>query len=324
MMNIKLKITKGLILFLTLALLSPACSKDEDTTITPDPPTPPAPMGTRYLDTLFTEVTATKEVKYGANTNQSGANTDLLMNIYEPANDTETNRPLIILAHGGGFAEGAKEDFDGLAQKFAKAGYVAATISYRLIGGVADPSLQKAVVDAVQDMKAAVRYFTIDNKFNINPNNIFIGGFSAGAVTALHYAYFQDAEISSAPPELQSYLAASGGLSGNSGNPGASEKVKGVINIAGGLFSANWVSANEPILYSIHGAMDTDVYCDKDPEAQSNPQGDFTEGSCLIHPILDSLGITNQFKKIEGGDHGAYFICSDCDEEMRTFVFNNL
>ncbi|MEL6836655.1 MAG: alpha/beta hydrolase [Bacteroidota bacterium] len=306
----------SMLFFLVLFCLVSACEKEEVTPNTPGP-TP----GTRYLDLLFSEVDSTIGVQYGANTNQAGSNVPLLMNIYQPANDTENNRPLIVLAHGGGFAEGDREDFNDLARKFARAGYVAASISYRLMGGADDPSLQIAVIDAVQDMKAAVRFFNLDNTYRIDPDNIFIGGFSAGAVTALHYAYFDEAEISAVPEELQQYILSTGGLSGNSGNPGGSEQIKGVINISGGLLKADLVDAGDPILYSIHGSLDN---CTIDPDSENNPNGDFIEGSCLIHPILDSFGITNQLRLIEGGDHGAYFSCADCDDEMRRFIFDNL
>ncbi|MEM9822227.1 MAG: alpha/beta hydrolase [Bacteroidota bacterium] len=316
-MDLRIIFAPRLIIFLLVSICCLACSKEEA------PLTPLSPSGTRYLDLVFTEITESKEIKYGSNTDQAGNNIDLWMNIYAPANDPETNRPLILLAHGGGFATGSKEDFDALAKKFAQSGYVAATISYRLLAGN-DPDLGIALIDALHDMKAAVRYFTIDNKFNINPNNIFIGGFSAGAVTALHYAYVDEMDLSSAPAKLQEHANNNNGLTGNSGNEGASEQIKGVLNIAGGIFTVNWIGPNEPILYSIHGTMDTDVYCTKDPEAQNNPTGDFTEGSCLIHPLLDQLGIKNQFRQIEGGDHGAYFTCMDCDEEMRKFVFDHL
>ncbi|MEL6557858.1 MAG: alpha/beta hydrolase [Bacteroidota bacterium] len=315
-MNSILK-TFGTSLFIFILIFAQGCNNEE----MPNPINV-QPDGTRYQDIIFADVQSTMDVVYGENTDQNGSNISLRMNIFEPANDAEAGRPLIILAHGGGFAEGDREDFNELAALFAQSGYVAATISYRLIAG--DGELKFAVVDAVQDMKAAVRYFTIDNKFSIDPDNIFVGGFSAGAVMACHYAYFNDADIPSAPQELQDYLAATGGLSGNSGNAGARESIKGVISISGGIFDADWISANEPVLYSIHGDNDTDVTCTKDPEALTNPDGDFTEGPCLIHPILDSLGITNLFRKIDGGDHGAYFTCEDCDEEMRQFIFENL
>lgn len=278
--------------------------------------------GTRYRDVVFTNAVSSMNVPYGQNTDQDGNTVSLSMNIYEPSNDTLTARPLVILAHGGGFAEGEKEDFNELAEELARSGYVAATISYRLLKG--DGELKFAIVDAVQDMKAAVRFFTIDNKYEIDPDNIFVGGFSAGAVMACHYAYFNDEDIPSAPAALQQYIAENGGLSGNSGNEGGSEAIKGVISISGGLFDADWIGPGEPIMYSIHGDNDTDVTCTKDPEAATDPDGDFTEGPCILHPILDSFGITNLFRKIDGGDHGAYFTCEDCDEEMRQFIADNL
>lgn len=296
-----------------------SCSSDDNMNNPIDPIS-----GIRYNSIVFnsSQIKESRDVVYGRSTTQAGRTIDLSMNIYQPANDTEPNRPLIVLAHGGGFAEGAKEDFDQLAMYFAQSGYVAATISYRFIEG--DGSLKKAVVDAVHDMRAAVRFFTKDDTYNIDNNNVFVGGFSAGAVMALHYAYMDESNLATAPVEIQNHIAATGGISGNSGNPGASEKIKGVISISGGLFKANWVDAGEPILYSIHGDNDSDTTCTIDPESQTNPDGDFTEGPCLIHPLLDELGIRNKFNKIQGGDHGVYFTCNTCDDDMRQFIFESL
>ncbi|MEM0998048.1 MAG: alpha/beta hydrolase [Bacteroidota bacterium] len=277
--------------------------------------------GTRFKDLVFSEVTSERDVKYGQNKSAAGREVDLFMNIYQPAKDTMLVRPLVILAHGGGFTSGQKEDFDDMAQAFAQAGYVAATISYRLMD---EGGLKTAVVDAVQDLMAAIRYFTKDNAYRVDEDNVWVGGFSAGAVMALHAAYFRENELASAPQEIVDHLNATGGFSGNSGNPGASEKIKGVINIAGGLFRADWVSAGEPRLVSVHGTRDKDVAYTKDPAAANNPNGDFTEGSGLIHPIADRVGIVNQLKAIERGKHGAFFTCSECFAEIRNFMYNNL
>lgn len=317
--NIKILIFCTLVFMIALT----ACNKEN--TAMPTDTNPNANQnGTRYKDLVFNDVLTTKEVQYGNATTQAGVDTDLKMNVYEPNNDTETNRPLILLAHGGGYVAGAKEDFDELATSFAKAGYVAATIQYRLMDGD-EPDLKRAVMDAVHDMRAAVRFFNVNSStYKIDVSNVFIGGFSAGAVTALHYAYFDETNFSSAPTELIDYLNSNGGLSGSSGNAGANDQVKGVINIAGGLFRANWIDANEPLLISVHGGADIDVYCDKDPQSASDPNGDFTEGSCLIHPEADAVGITNQLIKIENGDHGAFFACDDCVEKIRAFIFQNL
>ena len=88
------------------------------------------------------------------------------MDIYEPNGDTETARPLIIWAHGGSFIGGSKTDGDvvTLADKFVKKGYVFASINYRIGNDwpITQASATKAVVRAVQDMKASIRFFYKD------------------------------------------------------------------------------------------------------------------------------------------------------------------
>ncbi len=106
----------------TLCLIS-ACNQDEGNKIESDigPKNvsqlvnPVTPNGTRYQDLVFAEVKATRDVVYGQNTDQAGTSVTLKMNIFEPANDQAQHRPLVILAHGGGFTEGTKEGFDSSA-----------------------------------------------------------------------------------------------------------------------------------------------------------------------------------------------------------------
>ncbi|HAS46027.1 MAG TPA: hypothetical protein DCS93_36430 [Microscillaceae bacterium] len=326
--HFKNKYTFNLVSILASLCLISACNQGNNNETTPDSEkkdvsmlvNPVTPNGVRYKDLVFAEVKATRDITYGENTDQSGSKVSLRMNIFEPVNDQVMNRPLVVLAHGGGFAEGSKEDFDSLATSLAQSGYVAATIQYRLLAGD-NARLQIAVVDAVHDMRAAVRFFTKDNQYNIDTQNIFIGGFSAGAVTALHYAYFDNTNLATASPTIKNYIA-SVGFTGTSGNAGASETVKGVINIAGGLFRANWVDAGEPILYSIHGTADPSYT--KEPAAINDPNGDFTEGSGLIHPRANAVNVTNTLKKIEGGNHGAFFNCTECYAEIRAFLAQHL
>lgn len=46
--------------------------------------------------------------------------------------DTLTNRPFILLIHGGGFVGGDKSSWEDECKEFAKRGYVTASINYRL------------------------------------------------------------------------------------------------------------------------------------------------------------------------------------------------
>ena len=104
------------------------------------------------------------------------------MDIYQPKGDQLSKRPLIILAHGGYFLFGDKNEFSEEAVTLAKAGYVVASINYRLIDvESSDTASMKALIDAIQDIRAAVRYFFRDaktvNKYGIDTDRIAIGGY---------------------------------------------------------------------------------------------------------------------------------------------------
>ena len=217
----------------------------------------------RFDQEVFSTVTKTTDITYGANTDYQGVNVILKMDIYQPTGDVLPMRPLIIFAHGGSFIGGDKSNQDqvDLCNHFAKRGYVCATINYRL--GFAFPinaaTATDAVFRAVQDMKAVVRYFREDaataNNYKIDPNIIIAGGTSAGAFTALHLAYLNTyAEL---PASVDTAII--GDLEGNSGNPGYPSNVVAVINLCGALGHANWVTPGDPPLVSMHGTVDGTV-----------------------------------------------------------------
>ncbi len=222
----------------------------------------PCSLWPRYDQEVFGTVTTSIDVPFGANLDYQGVNKILKMNIYEPAGDTLSQRPLIVFAHGGSFVAGDKSNSDqvDLCTHFAKRGYVTATIDYRLgIFPINAANATDAVYRAVQDMKAAVRFFRKDaattNAYKIDPAVIFVGGTSAGAFTALHYAYLDTyAEL---PATVDT--AALGDLEGNSGNPGYSSEVNAVINLCGALGDADWVVPGDEPLCSMHGTSDNTV-----------------------------------------------------------------
>jgi carboxylesterase type B len=106
----------------------------------------------RYATDVFANYTTTSDITYGQNNSYTGANTTLKLDIYQPSGDTETNRPLLIFVHGGSFIGGSKTDGDMVAmcQRFAKKGYVTASIDYRL---------GFFPFDSANAVKAVVRYF---------------------------------------------------------------------------------------------------------------------------------------------------------------------
>ena len=137
----------------------------------------------RYLNEVFTDVNVTTDVVYGTNVTvlpllqgAPPAAQPLVCDIYEPAGDTEVDRPLIIYIHTGNFlpqylngsAVGTKNDSCAveLCSRYAKMGYVVASIDYRagwnpLAATQSERTYQliNAAYRGVQDARTAVRYF---------------------------------------------------------------------------------------------------------------------------------------------------------------------
>ncbi len=211
----------------------------------------------RYNTQLFSAITsdtATYSSVYG-----------LKMNIYQPVGDTLAARPLIILAHGGSFVGGSKDDDSTvvkLCRNFAKRGYVTASIDYRLgnlVSMVSDSVYAtNQVVKAISDGKAAMRFFVQDaattNTYKIDTNNVFIGGNSAGAVLYMHVGYIDS--IAECNASIAGAMAANGGFDGNSGNAGYSYKSKAVINLAGALNTSAFVGYSDKPSVNAQGDAD--------------------------------------------------------------------
>ncbi len=264
--------------------------------------------GSRYLDNVFTTVKKTTVV-FAPTISHLGQNIDLTMDVYEPEGDNLSARPVVILAHGGSFLFGDKSDMQKSCELLAKKGYLAATIDYRLfpflVLGIPDSvKIFDTAIKATGDMKAAVRYFREDaataNLFRADAANIFIGGYSAGAVTALHTA-FLDADDQT-PSFLQTLINNNGGLEGSSGtisNKGYSSTSKAVINMSGGLYRSFWVDNTESPVVSIHGTADGTVPYTYGLAANIA----FLEGSSLVHARAESVGLWNNLLTVPGAGH---------------------
>ncbi len=265
----------------------------------------------RYDTEVFSTVDTSLNIVFGANSNYQNVNTVLKMDIYQPSGDTASIRPLIVFAHGGSFIGGDKSNSDqvDLCTHFAKRGYVTATINYRL--GISFPfdstNATRAVYRAVQDMKAAIRYFRKDaattNLYHIDPNVIFIGGSSAGALTALHYAYLD--QYNELPVAIDT--AVMGNIEGNSGNAGYSTAVNAVINLCGALGKKTWMQPGDEPLVSMHGTADNVVpYNTQMLNLLTVFPILVVDGSYSINRYADSIGVTNAMYTYFGAPHVPY------------------
>jgi para-nitrobenzyl esterase len=267
----------------------------------------------RYRDLIFAEYESTEDVEYGSNLLFNGDPETLLMDVYEPANDSETSRPLVIFAHGGFFIAGDK---DGTEVKpacidLARMGYVTASINYRLgfpIQLELEQPMTEAVLRGVHDMKAAVRWFRKDvaengNTFSINPDEIYIAGVSAGGFIVLQHAYIDD--LSELPGVIDfSNPGLAGGIEGESGNEGYSSEVKAIISVAGAISDTTYIESGDVPACLFHGTGDTVVPFDSDilVIAGAFPVTE-VDGSNSVDQKLSDLNITHCFEIYEGQGH---------------------
>jgi hypothetical protein len=246
-------------------------------------------------------------VVYG---NAEGQSLD--MYVFQPEGDTAAKRPLIVLAYGGSFTAGVKEspDIINLCQAFTLRGFVTASISYRLLQGQVDSaSMLKQAVKAVQDAKAAIRYFYKDaatsNTYRIDTNKIFMGGTSAGAFIGVHLGYLTD--TIGLQQWMKQIIESQGDIEGNSGNPGYSSRVSGIINLAGAIGDTAWIKPGAVPMVSMHGNDDGTVpYCSKLIAPVNNVPIIVVDGSATIKRRTANLGIVNRFYTWRDAGHVPY------------------
>jgi len=235
------------------------------------------------------------------------------MDVYTPAGDTEVNRPLIVMAHGGSFIGGSKQTATmvHLCTEFAKLGYVTASIQYSLtnILNLSDSlNMTVAVMDAVADGKAAIRWFRKDaidgeNQFNIDPEQVFVLGNSAGAILMSHLTYV--AESDELVEFIEEAVNVNGGFEGDAGNDGYSSKVNAFVNCAGGIYNVDYIDEDEPPLISFHGDADGVVPFDCNNVFWED-FGDALINLCGSYPIrqhAENIGLRNEILVFPGANH---------------------
>jgi len=275
----------------------------------------PTCNGTRYSTIGYT-VDSTAALQYGNNTTFGGNNQDLFLDFFEPSGDVATARPLIILAFGGSFIGGAREDMHNLCQFYTSLGYTAASIDYRMYDGPFLPfpdsvDMTTEVLMAVSDMKDAIRFFKEDaatsNTYRVDTNYIFVGGISAGGIVASHAALLDSNDVIES--YIQPLLANNGGWTGNSSNNTQyTDNVIGVLNFSGALRRANYIDSNDPSIFSVHDDGDDVVpYASGYASIFGQPIIGM-EGSFLMEQQAQSVGINSELITIENSTgHVSYF-----------------
>jgi len=283
----------------------------------------PSCDNSRYIDDVFTAIDSTVGVYYGEGVTISGDTIDLFMDIYEPAGDQIEERPVLLLAFGGSFIAGEREDLAWLCRRYAQKGFIAATIDYRLYDLPLFPlpsaqEMEIVVTKSIADFKGAIRYLRSEidngNPYKLDKDLFFVGGISAGSIAAAHTAMLDETDNYS--QQIQDIIDAEGGLEGTVNDLPYSSEVQGYVNFSGGLNDSKWIDATDPPFISVHEDGDPTV-----PYAGgfANIFGFdiiYLEGSKLLMEVADSLNITNHLKTFESNQHVGYFFDDDETTEV--------
>lgn len=253
-------------------------------------------MCTRAAAAPGDDVVFQKDVEYSNPDNQH-----LLVDMAWPARIEGGLLPAMLCIHGGGFRAGDRHGYDALVKEFARRGYVAATVEYRLAPKYPFPA-------AVFDVKACVRWLRANaRKYHIDPTRIGVTGGSAGGHLAQFLGVTADVKQ----------------FEGDGGNPKLSSAVQVVVNqygpsdftksygksvdaaevlplfLGGNLETArqnhvissplNWVTPNAAPTLCIHGTKDNYVAY---------------EQAIWITDRLKACGVECELLTMEGAGHG--------------------
>ncbi|MBK9272162.1 MAG: T9SS type A sorting domain-containing protein [Saprospiraceae bacterium] len=250
----------------------------------------------RYLDPGF-GVQRTANVDYARNISViSGtpAPEDLKVDIYTPVGDSETARPLVLIAHTGSFlpgifnqqVTGSRNDSSVITTAIALAsrGYVVAAYTYRM-GWLPTAteqnertgSLLRAAYRGIQDTRSCIRFFrkTVaedGNPYGIDPDKIAVWGIGTGGYLALGAGSLNDfgevildkfIDTRTLTPYIDSTIM--GNIYGTTqaaiclpNHPNYSSEFKLSVNVGGALGDSTWLDGEEvePAYVGVHCMTD--------------------------------------------------------------------
>jgi acetyl esterase/lipase len=130
------------------------------------------------------------DLEYGRKLNDHQQRESLKLDVYEPK-DGKKKKPVIIFVHGGGFAEGDKQEdlFVKMATAFAKHEYLVFVINYRLKaqGAPCGPIVLERALSDVADAVCWIKKY--QKLFKADTSKMIICGDSAGGALAVNMCF---------------------------------------------------------------------------------------------------------------------------------------
>lgn len=288
----------------------------------------------RYLDEIYTTVQVDSNVVYGKNYGfLTNFNTlqNLKMDVYQAVGDTGTHRPVVILMHAGSFLPGSVTGFYDFSYKdencmvemckrFAKRGWVAVSMTYRLGWNPTSPdadvrasTIINAVYRAEQDVKNCVRYFRSTytdsaNKWGIDGNKFVLGGTNSGAYVALAAGNLNKPAELVLPKFLDNMgnsfvdTTKTGNFDGFGGTQnydnfaGISSAFSCVLSLGGAVADTSFIEAGEPPVIAFQGAQETLTPYNTAVVQTTTLQSVIeVSGSGDFMPVVDARGLNSGF-----------------------------
>lgn len=244
----------------------------------------------RYINKIFEdgELEVESDVVYSKATNYKNETIDLVMDIYQPANDVESNRPVIIWLHGGGLTKGSKNEdtiTKYFAKDFARKGYVCINADYRLRDSLDNPS--EAMDDAVADVAGIIKWIEENGSaYGMDKTHIAIGGYSAGGFISINFSY----------QDLNRYSI-------------DKSNIFGVIDLAGDALYKGIVQKDDPPCIIIQGTKDSKSTLSESKKLASS---------------LDSAHIYNVLYTIENLEHDLMPYYNKIMNQITIFLYKSL
>jgi dienelactone hydrolase len=257
----------------------------------------------------------------------TGGVKSLKLDVYRPVEmQLGDAYPVVVLLHGGGFVDGSRDNLTDLCGKLAEHNAIAVTMDYRLgwdtdgdgdndrpgQDDFVDPqdcqgdlsSGLKAMYRASQDIHSALTYVIANRTvFGVDTAHMYLGGYSAGGIAALHYAFGEQSEFD----QLWQDYGHSNTLEDELGPVWAQNtphaRVQGILVVSAGVYDLDFVDANENVaVLSLHGLDDRTVPSDHGTLTDC-VNGIAVQGSQAIAERRRQQGFCNRMLLDLNGDH---------------------
>lgn len=227
----------------------------------------------------------------------------LLCDIFRPASASEA-LPAIIVVHGGGWRNGSKNKFRGLAVEIARRGYVSMAIEYRLGHEALFPA-------GIQDCNAATKFIKANaHRYGIDAERIgAVGGSAGGHLVGLMATGWENSRLQRSvgfeeeAARLDVAIVMAGPLQMTTGSVAAKSR-----DPKSGSNAHVWLGKSvdeDPDLYALADAH-MQVSKGDSPLYFLVGEHDQPERNQATRDALSALGIANGLKVYKDGKHGCW------------------